>query len=241
LPVTRDPRDLRLASFSEVENIVGPPVVDLRKWCGPIKDQGPLGACTAFAGSSAMEWLMRRYESIAPVFSPMFLYAVEREHDGTPLTDDGGSTDQTTCWCLHHQGVCLESADPYQPRDFTTPPTPEQLTEAALYKITGYHALTNGLPDVINCLACGYPALFGFTVYDSFESAAVASSGIIPMPGPDEQILGGHETLIVGKDDPNKMLLVQNSWGAGWGDSGYFHVPYAVFQALVLDCRLAHL
>jgi len=35
-------------------------------------------------------------------------------------------------------------------------------------------------------VAAGYPFVFGFTVYESFESEQVAQTGIVPMPGSGE-------------------------------------------------------
>ena len=66
-----------------------PPVVDLRPWCGPIKDQGELGSCTGHAFSSAMEWIFRKYFAKQPVLSPLYLYAKELIADGNFPNDDG--------------------------------------------------------------------------------------------------------------------------------------------------------
>ena len=68
--------------------------------------------------------------------------------------------------------------------------------------------------------------MFGFQVYASFESDAVAASGIVPMPVPNEECLGGHAVMCVGYDDAKQMFLVRNSLGAGWGQKGYFTIPY---------------
>jgi C1A family cysteine protease len=76
------------------------------------------------------------------------------------------------------------------------------------------------------CLADGYPFVFGFTVYESFESEAVAKSGKLNMPAKNEQVVGGHAVMAVGYDDKTKRFLIRNSWGAGWGISGYFTMPY---------------
>ena len=76
------------------------------------------------------------------------------------------------------------------------------------------------------CLAEGYPFVFGFTVYDAFESDEVAKSGKLNLPKKTEQCVGGHAVLAVGYDDAAKRFIVRNSWGADWGMGGYFTMPY---------------
>jgi C1A family cysteine protease len=46
------------------------------------------------------------------------------------------------------------------------------------------------------------------------------------MPTPDESVLGGHAVVAVGYDDSTQRFLVRNSWGSGWGQEGYFTMPY---------------
>jgi C1A family cysteine protease len=77
------------------------------------------------------------------------------------------------------------------------------------------------------CLAEGYPFAFGMTVYDSFEGDEVAKTGVVQMPSPDEQVVGGHAVLVVGYDDSQQIFIVRNSWGSEWGMGGYFTLPYA--------------
>ena len=77
--------------------------------------------------------------------------------------------------------------------------------------------------------------MFGFTVYESFESDAVAQTGNMPMPNSAEQVIGGHAVLAVGYDNEDRVFIVRNSWGEGWGDAGYFYMPYAY----LLDDNLA--
>ena len=78
-----------------------------------------------------------------------------------------------------------------------------------------------------SCLSDGCPFIFGFSVYESFESDAVAATGIVPMPGKTETCLGGHAVMAVGYDDSKQWIIVRNSWGPDWGDKGYFYLPYA--------------
>ena len=70
------------------------------------------------------------------------------------------------------------------------------------------------------------PFVFGFTVYESFEGAAVAKSGILQMPSSTENEVGGHAVMAVGYNDSVQRFLVRNSWGSGWGVGGYFTIPY---------------
>jgi C1A family cysteine protease len=90
-----------------------------------------------------------------------------------------------------------------------------------------YQRLVPTLNQLKGCLASGYPFVFGFTVYDSFESPAVAKSSHAPMPAPGEAVIGGHAVMAVGFDDSKQWFIVRNSWGTTWGLKGYFTLPYA--------------
>ena len=85
------------------------------------------------------------------------------------------------------------------------------------------------------CLASGYPFIFGFTVYESFESAQVAQTGHVPLPQEGEQVLGGHAVCAVGYDDANQWFIARNSWGTGWGMQGYFTLPYTYLTSRSLS------
>lgn len=96
-------------------------------------------------------------------------------------------------------------------------------------------------------LAASLPAIFGFTVYNSYTQAA--STGKIPYPTTGEKINGGHAIMAVGYDDNMKILntnsgaiettgaiLIRNSWGTGWGEAGYGWLPYEyVLKGLAAD------
>jgi C1A family cysteine protease len=82
--------------------------------------------------------------------------------------------------------------------------------------------------DAIKAVLSNHQTMaFGFSVYESFESAQVEASGIVPMPGLSERMLGGHEVLAVGylADHPDHVLC-RNSWGSTWGMLGYFLMPW---------------
>jgi C1A family cysteine protease len=68
--------------------------------------------------------------------------------------------------------------------------------------------------------------VFGITLFPSFESDSVAATGQVPMPLLNEQPIGGHAVLVSGYNQVTRRFKVRNSWGADWGDRGYFYLPY---------------
>jgi C1A family cysteine protease len=76
------------------------------------------------------------------------------------------------------------------------------------------------------CLAEGYPFVFGFSVYESFEREEVAKNGKVNMPKKNEAQVGGHAVMAVGYLQSSKRFIVRNSWGTSWGMSGYFTMPF---------------
>jgi C1A family cysteine protease len=76
------------------------------------------------------------------------------------------------------------------------------------------------------CLADGFPIIFGLTVYSNFMN--IGSDGIMDMP--QGVVEGGHAVMAVGYDNAKKVYIVRNSWGAEWGNKGYFYMPYDYMQ-----------
>lgn len=226
-----------------------PPTVDTRPFCGPIKDQGQEGACTAHAGTSASEWIHRAYlKSKSLVFSPQYTYAKELIAQGS-FPNDVGSDGTTLCGTLIASGCCELALYPYKAGDIETP-TPNQDANAATHTLGAYHGLT-GSAVALSVLGdpVPWPVCVGFTVYESFESDATASSGIYN-PGVGESSLGGHEVLMVGYDVGDSAtlrpdtcppaVLIQNSWGTGWGLGGFFWMALPVLDDPDTDLKIAH-
>jgi C1A family cysteine protease len=213
--------------------------VDLRSQCPDVYDQGRIGSCTANAIAAALEFEMMKQGMAAEVPSRLFIYYNERATEGT-VGSDAGAQIRDGIKSVASQGDCPESEWPYDdtPADETTglfPPGARAATQpsqscyvdAIKHKALSYQSIDQNLADMKGCLSSGYPFVFGFTVYQSFESQDVARTGNVPMPSADEQIMGGHAVLAVGYDDEEGMFICRNSWGSGWGDAGYFYMPYA--------------
>jgi C1A family cysteine protease len=205
-----------------------PAKVDLRKWASPVQDQGSLGSCTANAIASALEMLQIKYEgkTVAAVmdYSRLFIYYNERKMEGT-ISEDAGAYIRDGIKSLNSFGACNEALWPYNISQFKKRPPAAAYTEAKKHLFKSYERLPT-LNSYLTCLAQGFPFVFGFAVYESFESATVARTGNVPMPKTNEQMLGGHAVLCVGYDQSTKRFIVQNSWGTDWGKKGFFTIPF---------------
>ncbi len=202
-----------------------PPCVDLRPTCSLVEDQGRLGSCTANALAGALEFLEKKNGTPFQDLSRLFIYYNERVLEHTVRTDSGAML-RDGIKTLAKQGVCTEKRWPYVLSRFDHRPPAPCYREAEDYQITSYERIIT-LDEMLACLAEGYPFVFGFSVYESFESPEVTRTGKVPMPQPEERILGGHAVMAVGYDDTEKRFFVRNSWGTGWGMEGYFTMPFA--------------
>lgn len=206
-----------------------PPSVDLRPQCPPVYDQGQLGSCTGNAIAGAFAFAKFKETANAKTFispSRLFIYFNERVVEHTVASDSGAQI-RDGIKTVVDKGVCSETTWPYNVAKFRTRPPKAAYKEALTEQAISYQRVAQALTQMKGCLAEGYPFVMGFTVYESFESAEVAQSGVLNMPASGEQSLGGHAVCCVGYDDSQQRFIIRNSWGPGWGQSGYFTMPYA--------------
>lgn len=191
------------------------------------------GNCTAQALAGNIEFLDNKIDSLYTDVSRLFIYYNERalidtiDYDSGAMLRDGIKT-------LKNDGVCHEEVWPYIVSKFDKKPPQKCYAEAKQHLVQSYHRIY-ALGEMLTCLAEGYPFIFGFTVYESFESPKVKKTGIVNMPKKGEVTLGGHAVMAVGYDKANKRFLVRNSWGKSWGIGGYFTMPFEYLEALAED------
>lgn len=204
-----------------------PPKTDLRRQCPAVYDQGELGSCTGNAIAGAVQFDRRKLKR-RPDFVPsrLFIYYNERVIEHT-VESDSGAQIRDGIKSVAKLGVCPETEWPYDIAKFAVKPPATCYRHAKKYRAIGYQRVVQSLTQMKGCLASGYPFVFGFTVYESFESDQVARTGVVPMPAAAEKVLGGHAVLAVGYDDTAQRFIVRNSWGRRWGIAGYFTMPYA--------------
>jgi C1A family cysteine protease len=200
--------------------------IDLRNRCPPVYDQGKLGSCTANAlafGYEYTELVQKNNNAFMP--SRLFIYYNERDIEHS-INIDSGAELYDGIFSLFTIGVCPEKEWNYDISKFTIKPDKKCYDDAKNNIINQFYALQQNLEQFKSALILGFPIIFGFKVYNSFESEDVAKTGIMTMPSKDDYIVGGHAVAAVGFDDSKKHFIVRNSWGDSWGDKGYFYMPY---------------
>ncbi len=241
-PDRPDPRDKH---FSVPETTPLPSAADLRPLCPPVVDQGSIGSCTANSSSSAMAFLERQAGN-DKLYSRLFIYAMTRTLEGTPLMEDSGAEIRDVMRALSTFGVPYEDEWPYDTSQFSVDPPAQAKNDALQHKALMYFRCPN-LFSLKASIAQGFPAVIGFVVPDNMMSDTCARTGIVLPPAIGEGFDGGHAVLAVGYNDdfsqfggPVGGVLCQNSWGPGWGIGGYFWLPMAFWEggagALVSDC-----
>ncbi len=133
-------------------------------------------------------------------------------------------------------GACPDKYWPYKVSRFADKPTRTAFKYAERHPAITYQRLDQNLTSLRSCLAQKQLIVFGYSVYESFESEFVSSTGRVPLPQTTEKSIGGHCTTLVGCDHPRRMFIGRNQWDEDWGDKGYFYMPYDYILNEDLSC-----
>lgn len=235
IPSVPDHRDKMYALNAMQKDAAGtlPASTNNRTLVTWVLNQLALGSCTANAASSFVRILMLLCGVPDFLSSRLAIYYEERKAQKTVSKDSGATI--TECFkVLSKQGTFPETEWPYDITKFKKAPPKASVKEGLKTVVESYQRLDNtNLIELKTCLAAKFPIEFGFSVYESFESDEVAKTGLVPMPGKNERLLGGHANVIIDYDD-NKVVhghkgafYVLNSWGEEWGLKGFYWIPYA--------------
>lgn len=215
----------RVTALTEPRHAGAPAAFDLRNVGGknfitPIKDQGSCGSCVSFGVCAVMEGTLRveAGDPTLPIdLSEAHLFychgrALGRTCDTGWIPDEALETCKTT-------GIVDEGCYPYTDADQDCTGRCSNWQQR-LHKVTQFHVLT-ATSDMKTWLATKGPLTACFIVYGDFR---YYKSGIYRHVSGEQ--LGGHCVSIVGYDDSTRCWICKNSWGAGWGENGFFKIGY---------------
>jgi C1A family cysteine protease len=176
-----------------------------------IKDQGSCGSCYAFGACATYEGFRKKKTGETTDLSEQY-FMMKAKAIG-PYGGCQGWYLDTSMNLLKNYGVPAESCCPYKAYETACPSTC-----TGTYKITSF-AGTSTQSGIKNGLNYG-PVYVGFAVYTDFSSY---TSGYYAYTS--GSLRGYHAVAVVGYDDIG--FKVKNSWGTGWGESGYFRILYS--------------
>lgn len=207
----------------------------LREEMPPVYDQGQLGSCTANAIAGLLEHAATRQGEPSVVPSRLFIYYEERAIEGT-VDQDAGAMIRDGIKVVASEGAPPEEEWPYDIARFADRPTAKAYQDAKQHEAIDYlRVIPGGRGAPIRTTLLTEPIAFGFSVPDYFEGGWDPTGQPLPLPTVDTQFIGGHAVDIVGYDFsrqsfPGNVLEVRNSWGPGWGDSGYYWMDAGWFD-----------
>ena len=186
--------------------------VDLRSAYEQTYNQGHDPSCGPFAVANALDCLWERATGKQTRFDPYHLWHWSRWHMGLAGVSIGSTFDS------------LERAT--------------RLNGMKLGNdvLTGFRLIRTSVSDrsyaeVKRLLCFGVPVIMEIKVTPDVDNAS--GPWRTHKIGTDTSVTRGqHYVSIVGFDDDAGRFLVENSWGPGWGDGGFFGVPYSSMPAL---------
>ncbi len=187
----------------------------------PIKNQGGCGSCVAFGAVAAVETRYKVQKGPdAPVdHSEAHLFYCHARSEGR-LCSNGWWPNKA----LDHYkatGVVDEACYPYVSGDQNCSGRcsdwQNRLTKIKAYtKLTSIQAMKDWISTKGSLIAC-------YTVYDDFYAYR---SGVYKKSSNPGVSRGGHCVCTVGYNDSQQAWICKNSWGTGFGESGYFRIGY---------------
>lgn len=250
-PVVPDRLDLRDRPYDPSIATVPSSTYDARKLLPkrdalPVLDQGDTNACTGFALSNVVNWLLRVHGGRRGArVSPFMIYSMARRYDEFPGSSDTGSSLRGAMKGWYKQGVCADSLwkGLGMPKASNNP-AKDWWQDAAQRPLGAYYRVDpRSVSDMHVALTEAGVLYASVACHSRWEegshlSPAKRRGWIIPYEkaGPDD---GGHAIAIVGYD--SRGFLIMNSWGTSWGDGGYAWLGYEDWLDNAMDCWVAQI
>jgi hypothetical protein len=211
---------------------------------GPVRNQGSVPACTAFATAAALDHALARWGGRNPAVSVMEIWSrYHSPHVETSLTSNVGQpigseaqwpfqTGEAISWI-----PCTEFAKP--PREGCGKPVDDARVRAAAAGAVGEFTEVEYLgapPDTaVLCakIAAGQDVLMSMELPLAFVAKGRAGARYVPHYTKSGGADAGHALVLAGYAHlpHGTYFLAHNSWGTGWGDSGYAWIHEATLQA----------
>ncbi|ASW44609.1 C1 family peptidase [Xanthomonas hortorum pv. vitians] len=234
------------ASISEATLVAALPArIDLSTWAIEPGDQKEINSCVGWAVAHTLTgWYAKAYAPATTKFAPMYVYS--QINVGGPDEDNGAYAEDAFRVAIS-QGIDTERHYTRGGYDWKTLPSKDERINAGKHKPV-YGSYTNLFADdngnggrpLINALkqslANATPVAIGFAVRDGFYDLNTTNDVDYDISSPIE---GYHEVIALGYDQDG--LLIENSWGKGWGNKGFARLSWSVVAKDIIDANVVNL
>ena len=196
-------------------------------------DQDRIGSCTGHGGSAG--FIKALITNDQPIFEPSRLFAYYNARTDDCKNEDSGASIRDTIKGLNRYGLCKEKTWPYDIYKFANKPSSEAYVEGEKHQVLFYYRIYPVTKEAImSAIYEGYAVVYGQILYESFMSAEVAVTGIVPYPKKcKEDEVGGHCKCVLDYEPVGVFEL--NSWNKSWGIDGGCLIPWKY----ILDPKLS--
>jgi len=195
-----------------------------QNFVSPVKNQGGCGSCVAFGAVAAVESkvkILRGATYAVDLSEAHLFYCIARSQGRTCGGASGGWWPEPAQVGFRDIGVSDEACYPYTSSDQNCTNRCSDW-QSRVVRTTGYTKL-GGVQAHKDWIAANGPIQACFTVYSDFYY--YYASGVYRKTA-NATVVGGHCVCIVGYDDNLQCWICKNSWGAGWGEQGFFRIGY---------------
>jgi hypothetical protein len=208
-------------------------------------DQGFTSRCTGFGTGLGIVSLMNicGFSTASPSSIPSVngIYTNGRLHTllpGEKLADDGAYPRSVVQMIARH-GAPTEAAFPSTVARVNAVPSFAQLQDGYRFAGLRYEHITETGREKIRALRTALledvrPVGFGMQVTPSYERWR-GGPGAVWRPAGIDRDTGGHWQLAIGFSEDLNAVLVANSWGTSWGNSGWCWIDADVFAERARD------
>jgi hypothetical protein len=216
-----------------------PASFSLAQYDMPVGNQGSINdACVSWAIDYAMFGLYANEMGESTAFAPMYSYSqihVDNSVGGGGASPDDAINEANT------EGVDTQSDYTQGNYNFTTAPTSSEIANAAHYKAVGYNTMYNSnvgpgvaaVTPIETELASGNPIALTIGDFDALGMMTASNDTLSASQVSWNHLTGLHEVLAVGYDSTG--VIIQNSWGTGWGNQGYGTLDWDFIETYSLN------
>ncbi|WP_437661312.1 C1 family peptidase [Sorangium sp. So ce1182] len=201
--------------------------IDLRDKLRHVRDQGPRPTCLVFAATAAHEAHLVSDEYFSVEY--LFYHGALRSHSNP----NRGLSQNALAAALEYDGQPKEAAWPYLTKspkkvEWSVPST----VAGAVYRAKADFVIRT-VDDIRATLAIGTPVVLTIGISPSFYIPDV-NARIFNIAGEPETAKHALVAVGAGHDEKGAYLLVRNSWGDTWGESGHawLHEEYVGVRML---------